>query len=285
MWWLLVAAVGAFVLAKTEVGQLDLRGRRQQGSRPRDRCAGRPGQDRPLRHGVAVRLPGRNADRPALRHRAGQPGHGLEFEYIIAAVVGGCLLTGGYGSVIGAALGAAIMAVSANGVQTHEVELRRSLRLPRRRAAARSSGQQLHPQEGAGGTMTHPPTTSGGRRSRRARAAGAAPHLQVLRQRHRAREHHHQGRGRQGHLRARRQRRRQVDVHQDPVGRAPAELRRVHDVRHAGRTSRRRAMRATPGIAAVFQDLALAPLMSIWRNFFLGVEPMRARQSSCAARS
>ena len=30
------------------------------------------------------------------------------------------------------------------------------------------------------------------------------------------------------------------------------------------------------GIAAVFQDLALAPLLSIWRNFFLGVEPMHA---------
>ena len=29
------------------------------------------------------------------------------------------------------------------------------------------------------------------------------------------------------------------------------------------------------GIAAVFQDLALAPLLSVWRNFFLGVEPMR----------
>jgi len=28
------------------------------------------------------------------------------------------------------------------------------------------------------------------------------------------------------------------------------------------------------GIAAVFQDLALAPLLSVWRNFFLGVEPM-----------
>jgi simple sugar transport system ATP-binding protein len=28
------------------------------------------------------------------------------------------------------------------------------------------------------------------------------------------------------------------------------------------------------GIAAVFQDLALAPLLSGWRNFFLGVEPM-----------
>src|SRR5690606_41332189 len=29
------------------------------------------------------------------------------------------------------------------------------------------------------------------------------------------------------------------------------------------------------GIATVHQDLALIPLMSIWRNFFLGLEPMR----------
>ena len=33
-------------------------------------------------------------------------GNGLEFEYIIAAVVGGTLLTGGYGSAFGAAIGA-----------------------------------------------------------------------------------------------------------------------------------------------------------------------------------
>ncbi len=31
----------------------------------------------------------------------------------------------------------------------------------------------------------------------------------------------------------------------------------------------------TSGIATVFQDLAMAPLMSVWRNFFLGVEPYR----------
>jgi simple sugar transport system ATP-binding protein len=31
------------------------------------------------------------------------------------------------------------------------------------------------------------------------------------------------------------------------------------------------------GIATVYQDLAMAPLMSVWRNFFLGAEPMRAR--------
>ena len=27
------------------------------------------------------------------------------------------------------------------------------------------------------------------------------------------------------------------------------------------------------GIAAVYQDLAMVPLMSVWRNFFLGSEP------------
>lgn len=43
-------------------------------------------------------------------------GNGLEFEYIIAAVVGGTLLTGGYGSAIGAAIGALIMAMSKQGI-------------------------------------------------------------------------------------------------------------------------------------------------------------------------
>src|SRR5215475_10654996 len=31
----------------------------------------------------------------------------------------------------------------------------------------------------------------------------------------------------------------------------------------------------TRGIATVYQDLAMVPLMSIWRNFFLGAEPVR----------
>lgn len=44
-------------------------------------------------------------------------GDGEEFEYIIAAVVGGTLLTGGYGTALGAAFGAAIMAMSAVGIQ------------------------------------------------------------------------------------------------------------------------------------------------------------------------
>lgn len=43
-------------------------------------------------------------------------GNGLEFEYIIAAVVGGTFLTGGYGSAFGAAIGAMIMAMSKQGI-------------------------------------------------------------------------------------------------------------------------------------------------------------------------
>ncbi len=31
------------------------------------------------------------------------------------------------------------------------------------------------------------------------------------------------------------------------------------------------------GIAAVYQDLAMVPLMSVWRNFFLGSEPTKGR--------
>jgi simple sugar transport system permease protein len=43
-------------------------------------------------------------------------GVGNEFIYIVAAVVGGCLLTGGYGSVIGAAIGAFIFGMANQGI-------------------------------------------------------------------------------------------------------------------------------------------------------------------------
>ncbi|MGW0229137.1 ABC transporter permease [Actinopolymorpha singaporensis] len=43
-------------------------------------------------------------------------GVGQEFVYIICAVVGGCLLTGGYGSAIGAALGALIYGMTYQGI-------------------------------------------------------------------------------------------------------------------------------------------------------------------------
>jgi simple sugar transport system permease protein len=43
-------------------------------------------------------------------------GVGNEFLYIIAAVVGGCLLTGGYGSAVGSAIGALIFGLASKGI-------------------------------------------------------------------------------------------------------------------------------------------------------------------------
>jgi len=53
-----------------------------------------------------------------LRLRGMQAGQGVgqEFYYIIAAAVGGCLLTGGAGSAIGASIGALIMGFAAVGI-------------------------------------------------------------------------------------------------------------------------------------------------------------------------
>lgn len=52
----------------------------------------------------------------SLRGMQSNEGVGREFEFIIAAVVGGCMLTGGYGSVIGTAFGAAIIGMAQIGI-------------------------------------------------------------------------------------------------------------------------------------------------------------------------
>jgi simple sugar transport system permease protein len=51
-----------------------------------------------------------------LRSMQAKEGIGLEFIFIICAVVGGCLLTGGYGSVIGAFFGAAMLGMVSIGI-------------------------------------------------------------------------------------------------------------------------------------------------------------------------
>src|SRR5437899_11356324 len=43
-------------------------------------------------------------------------GVGNEFSYITCAVIGGCLLTGGYGSAVGAAIGAFIFGMTNKGI-------------------------------------------------------------------------------------------------------------------------------------------------------------------------
>jgi simple sugar transport system ATP-binding protein len=56
-------------------------------------------------------------------------------------------------------------------------------------------------------------------------------------------------------------------VHQQDEGRLLVEGEEVHF------TSPRDAR--AKGIATVYQDLAMVPLMSVWRNFFLGAEPRK----------
>jgi simple sugar transport system permease protein len=51
-----------------------------------------------------------------LRSMVASQGIGQEFIYIISAVIGGCLLTGGYGSAIGASLGALIFGMTRTGI-------------------------------------------------------------------------------------------------------------------------------------------------------------------------
>jgi ribose/xylose/arabinose/galactoside ABC-type transport system permease subunit len=118
MWWLIVAAVGAYVLAKTRWGNWIFA---VGGNKDAARAIGVPANRVKIGLFVVVGLcAALSGTLVALRYGTVQAdqGTGLEFEFIIAAVVGGCLMTGGYGSVIGASLGAAILAMSTTGFQT-----------------------------------------------------------------------------------------------------------------------------------------------------------------------
>jgi simple sugar transport system permease protein len=48
--------------------------------------------------------------------QVGAPGVGTAVDFIVVAVIGGCLLTGGYGSAVGAAIGALVYAVAREGI-------------------------------------------------------------------------------------------------------------------------------------------------------------------------
>jgi simple sugar transport system permease protein len=48
--------------------------------------------------------------------QVGAPGLGAAVDFIVVAVIGGCLLTGGYGSTVGAAIGALVYAVAREGI-------------------------------------------------------------------------------------------------------------------------------------------------------------------------
>jgi simple sugar transport system permease protein len=116
LWWILFVAVGTWVLLRTRVGNWIFA---VGGSAPSSRAVGVPVNKVKIGLFMAVGfLAWFTGMHILFAFNTVQSGIGIgnEFIYIVAAVVGGCLLTGGYGSVIGAAIGAFIFGMANQGI-------------------------------------------------------------------------------------------------------------------------------------------------------------------------
>ncbi|GGO63585.1 ABC transporter permease [Nonomuraea cavernae] len=116
LWWLLVTAVATWVLMRSRAGNwIFAVGGNEQAARAVGVPAARTKIALFMTTAFAAWLVGSIL---ALRYTSVQAniGIGQEFIYIIAAVIGGCLLTGGYGSAIGAAIGAVIFGMADKGI-------------------------------------------------------------------------------------------------------------------------------------------------------------------------
>lgn len=116
VWWLALVALGTWILLRTRVGNWIFA---VGGNARSARAVGVPTTQTKVGLFMAVGLCAWISGMHQLfAYNTVQSGGGvgLELEYIVAAVVGGCLLTGGYGSVIGAAIGALIFGVVSQGV-------------------------------------------------------------------------------------------------------------------------------------------------------------------------
>jgi simple sugar transport system permease protein len=116
LWWILFAAIAAWILVRTRFGNWTFA---VGGSSLSSRAVGVPVVRTKIMlfmtTAFAAWIVGsinilRNASVQA------NQGIGLEFQYIIAAVIGGCLLTGGFGSAVGAAIGALIFGMARQGI-------------------------------------------------------------------------------------------------------------------------------------------------------------------------
>jgi simple sugar transport system permease protein len=117
VWWILITALATWVLARTRVGNWIFG---VGGDANAARNVGVPVAR--VKIGLFMTtsfVAALTGVMIALRLASAQAGQGVgeEFEYIIAAVVGGCVLTGGFGSAVGASLGATIIGMAFIGIQ------------------------------------------------------------------------------------------------------------------------------------------------------------------------
>ena len=116
VWWFLLVALATFILLRTHIGNWIFA---VGGSDASARAVGVP--VRAVKIGLFMFVSfccwftGMHILFEFNTVQSGE-GWGNEFLYIIAAVVGGCLLTGGYGSALGAAIGAFIFGMTTQGI-------------------------------------------------------------------------------------------------------------------------------------------------------------------------
>lgn len=116
IWWFAVTLIAAWILQRTRYGNWifavggDAQAARNMGV-PSDRVK----IALFMTTAIAAWLVGM-MDVVRLRSAVASQGIGEEFVYIICAVIGGCLLTGGFGSAIGAAVGALIFGMARVGI-------------------------------------------------------------------------------------------------------------------------------------------------------------------------
>ncbi|HEX3920769.1 MAG TPA: ABC transporter permease, partial [Streptosporangiaceae bacterium] len=116
VYWIVIVAIATWILLRTHIGNWIFS---VGGSAPSARAVGVPVGKTKIGLFMAVGLlawfTGMHTLFEFNNVQSGQ-GVGNEFVYIIAAVVGGCLLTGGYGSVVGAGIGALIFGMVNQGI-------------------------------------------------------------------------------------------------------------------------------------------------------------------------
>jgi simple sugar transport system permease protein len=116
IWWIGFAALAAWILVRTKLGNWIFA---VGGSASSARAVGVPvARTKILLFMTTAAAAWLVGTINILRYTTAQAneGIGLEFQYIIAAVIGGCLLTGGFGSAVGAAIGALIFGMARQGI-------------------------------------------------------------------------------------------------------------------------------------------------------------------------
>ncbi|MFF2849050.1 ABC transporter permease [Streptomyces sp. NPDC058001] len=116
LWWLALVAVATWILLRTRAGNWIFAA---GGAREAARAVGVPVDRTKVGLYVGVALGAWISGQHLLfSFDVVQSGEGVgnELKYIVAAVIGGCLITGGYGSAVGSAVGAFIFGMASMGI-------------------------------------------------------------------------------------------------------------------------------------------------------------------------